>query len=446
MKARRKKFVYMFMSALVVCLFSLSTAYAAPAAAQKTTQQTTQQVKPATGAAATLLNPNAPPQGTITFNASSKNNVNASTWLTGSYQYIEWTCNGTHSNLVDVTLWKDNQKKVVIGTGVASGHTAYAVPWDTLVMAVGQYELRVTSEDDSRIEARLAVAVVATTLTIMTPKKDDFWYAGGTYQIAWQIQGTPTSVNASLWQLSANKDTNIGTGITGGSMQYTVPLNFPPDQYYLTVYGNSGPGLKGMQHLFVQLPTMSVTSPKAGDAWAPGNTYPITWQFTGNPGPLKIELVNSSGSFIVADNVPAGTGGSGKYDWKVVGLTNATYQVKITSQGIGSVTSSSPDVSIINPYVRYTWDGNVAPYAGYLKPFTIKWKYFACGDTIDITITDGRNSAIYYLTLKQYPIAGGQYVWIPPVPPDSYYGSRQYDVELTTSGGCRGYASIYEYQ
>ncbi len=106
------------MSALI-CLLSLSTAYAAPAAAQKTTQQSTQQVKPATGTVSNLLNPNAPPQGTITITPSSKNNVNASTCFTGSYQYIEWTCTGTRSNLVDITLWKDNQKKITIGNGVA---------------------------------------------------------------------------------------------------------------------------------------------------------------------------------------------------------------------------------------------------------------------------------------------------------------------------------------
>ena len=151
MTERGKDIRHAFMPVLVVCLLLLTcTAYAAPAAAQKSTPQ----VQAAPSAASSLLNPNAPPKGTITISASSKANVNASTWYTGSDQYIQWTCNGTRSNLVDVTLWQYNSIAVVIGTAIATGQTAYTVPWG---MPAGQYELRVTSEDDSRVEAKMPV-------------------------------------------------------------------------------------------------------------------------------------------------------------------------------------------------------------------------------------------------------------------------------------------------
>jgi hypothetical protein len=460
MKARGRNLVHVFMPVLVGCLLLLTyTAYSA----SPTTQKSTQPAKTATSAASPAsikYDPNAPPKGTITIPASSKGNVNASSWYTGSYQYIQWTCSGTYSNLVDVTLWQNNKQVAVISKGIASGQTGYRVPWST---AAGQYELRVTSEDDPRIEAKRAVGIVSTTLTITTPKKDDIWHVGGTYQIAWQIQGTPVSVNASLWQMGVNKYFDIGTGMTGGSTTYTVPLNFPQGGCYLIVGGKDSPELKDMHYLAVLLPTVTVTSPKASDRWTTGSTYPITWQFTGNPGPLKIELFNASNSFIIADNVPPGAAGSGKYDWKVIDLMTSSYHVRITSQTFGSVTSSSPTVYFQNPppppgkYVKWqtTYCGNFGCNAVWQKPFPIKWSYNDCGDTIDITIyekvypdTWANLSKHVVFDLKKYPISKGPLTWIPPLPPQDCGGGircRQYLVRLVSSGGCEDTAQIDEF-
>jgi hypothetical protein len=192
MKARGKNTVYALTLLMIVyLLLPTCMAYAAPAATQKSTQQ----AQPATGAATGLLNPNAPPKGTITIPASSKGNVNASTWITGSYQFIEWTCNGTRSNLVDVTLWQNNQQVVVIGTGIASGKTAYAVPSN---IAIGSYELRVTSEDDTRVEARQAINISLPTITVTAPKDNEILYPGSQYTITWTYVGDPGPVKLEL--------------------------------------------------------------------------------------------------------------------------------------------------------------------------------------------------------------------------------------------------------
>ncbi len=171
------------------------------------------------------------------------------------------------------------------------------------------------------------------------------------------------------------------------------------------------------QKVYVLPPTVTITSPLAGASWTTGITHLITWQFTGNPGPLKIELFNASNSFIIADNLPPGASGSGNYLWKVIGLTNAPYQVRITSMTLGSITTSSPPVNITNPPIPYVkwlrpYCGNVGCYAVMGKPLYIQWSSAACGDTIDISITDNtQNSAAVgtqYLSVKQFPISGGQ--------------------------------------
>jgi hypothetical protein len=195
MKAREKNLVHVFMPVLVVCLLVLTcTVYAAP----PTTQKSTQPAKTVTGTtspASMKYDPNAAPKGTITIPASSKGNVNASIWVTGSYQYIQWTCNGTYSNRVDVTLWRSNQKIVIIGTGIATGQTAYSVP---IEMAAGNYELRITSDGDKRVEARKPIAVKLPIISITAPKNSESLYLGSPYKITWTYEGNPGLVQLSL--------------------------------------------------------------------------------------------------------------------------------------------------------------------------------------------------------------------------------------------------------
>src|SRR5271157_1086434 len=148
-RARGKNLVQVLTPMLLVCLLMLTCmAYAAPA----TTQKTTQQVQPAAGAAASVLNPNAPPQGTITITTPQS----GAKWYTGMYYPIRWTCNGTRSNSVTISLWENGRAQTqLIATGQTTGNYAYIVPQDINPNLPMMYELRVTNEGDTRVEARL---------------------------------------------------------------------------------------------------------------------------------------------------------------------------------------------------------------------------------------------------------------------------------------------------
>lgn len=198
MKAKGKIVVHVLTVTVLVCLLALSsTAYAAPAAAQKSTvqQSTPQQTQSVIGVAPARMkyDPNAPPKGTITFTTSSKGNVNASTVLPGTYQYIQWTCNGTYSNLVDVTLWQNNKQVVVISKGIASGQTGYTVP---IQMAAGNYEVRITSQGDPRVEARKAVLISAS-ITVTKPVQNEVLKMESNYEATWSYVGNPGPVIVS---------------------------------------------------------------------------------------------------------------------------------------------------------------------------------------------------------------------------------------------------------
>jgi hypothetical protein len=197
------------------------------------------------------LNPGTPPQGTITLTASGKNNVNASTWSTGSVQFLQWTCSGTRSNLVDVTLWQNNRQVVVIGQGIATGKTAWTVP---LAMASGGYQLRVTSEDDSRIEARQSVSVVLTTITLTAPRPNDVLVPGTSFTITWTYTGDPGPLTFLLGDAPAKSNALPGTvspaaaAAGRGSAAWALPtsrasLTQKGGPVYLTVRSTNNPSI-----------------------------------------------------------------------------------------------------------------------------------------------------------------------------------------------------------
>jgi len=369
MKARGRNLVHVFMPVLVVCLVVLTyTAYAA----SPTTQKSTQPAKTATSAttpASIKYDPNAPPKGTITIPASSKGNVNASTWYTGSYQYIEWTCNGTSSNLVDVTLWQNNREVALIWSGATTGGTVYIVPFST---AAGNYELRVTSKDDTRVEARLPVTVASTAVTLATPPGALF--AGSRYTINWSYTGNPTSVKLVILDSSGTvvqSVPNISIGSNGkGSWSLAVPAptsgkssvqcrfqivgtfrtSVTSDAKADIVLGTSG--------LFaINQPTIRVLPFDGVAAGAPmltGHPYTIKWVNEMSGGAVKVELYSLTNSTL-AQTIQASVGpGASNVGWSPPGtlpanLYGTSFQIRVTSLDLASVLGVSAPFTIQKP-------------------------------------------------------------------------------------------------
>jgi hypothetical protein len=398
MKENKRIFVLRIAVAVTALLFALSsTSYAAPAAAPKSAQQ----AKPAagaTGAAAAALkyDPNAPPQGTITINASSKGNVNASTWYTGTYQYIQWTCKGTRSNLADVTLWQNNRQVANIWTGSATGQTAYVVP---LTMAAGSYEVHVTSEDDTRIEARFPVNIVATSVTLATPQAA--LLAGSPYTITWTYTSNMQSIKLAILDSSGavvQEIPNISAGSNGnGVWPWTAPT--PPAgktsvQYrfqisgtFLTSASSSAKtdAVLGTSDLFtVRLPKIEVGSflLKANVAQcSPGRQYQINWTSELNGKPVKVELYKAYAGTVVQTiqaNVPSQA--SNSISWTVPSvpetLDRTQYlNVRVTSldypaaKGEGDVfTCEKPWITLTSPDPQQNLNMN--------QTYQIAWQYY----------------------------------------------------------------------
>ena len=352
------------MPVLVVCLLALTcTVYAAPSATMKSTQP----AKTATGTTSSSTikyDPNAPPQGTITITSPQS----GKTWYTGSYQVIQWTCNGTRSNLVDVTLWKSNQEVAIIWPGADTGRTAYIVPFGT---AAGNYELRVTSQDDTRVEARQPVTIAPTTVTLATPPGALF--AGSRYTINWSYTGNPVVKLVILDSSGAvlEEVRNITTG-SNGKGSWPWPVHAPPSgkssvqcrfqivgTFKTSVTSNATADIVlGTSGLFaINLPTIRVLPFDGIAAGAPVYTdlpYTIKWVNEMSGGAVKVELYSLTNSTL-AQTIQASVGiGASNVGWSPPGtlpanLYGTSFQIRVTSLDLASVQGVSAPFTIQKP-------------------------------------------------------------------------------------------------
>ena len=305
-------------------------------APRTTTTQPIPQIQPAP-INPPVVNPYALPQGTITITLPRDYEV----WYTGSYQRVEWICSGTRSSSVDVGLWKDGKLAVSIGTGIATGRTAYKIPVD---FPAGRYELRVTSSDDPRVGALRNETIVPATLTITAPRKDAVLATGSTYPIFWQYKGDSGPIKIELATSAGSAPLmvapNVPLGGAGtGQYNWQVFENLSPATNYLHKITSlaSGAVTSTAGPFSVVRPSIKITSPREGDTFLPFVYVPIRWAYVGNNFGTQVRVTATppGGTSPVLDivNLPMGENGQGGYDrWMPPeSMENYKYLIRVES-------------------------------------------------------------------------------------------------------------------
>jgi hypothetical protein len=360
-------------------------------AANQTIQQMPKQQLSAPQKKPVLLHPNAPPQGTITITTPT----GTKPWHTGSYQIIQWTCTGMRYNSADISLWKDGKLYADIGKGVGTGRTAYIVPFDA---AAGIYELRVTSDSDPRVGAKLPITVGVTRVTPFNPPSA--LLSGSLYTIKWTYFANLSEIKLSVLDSSGavvKEFPHLPLGTAGsGSQSWMVPL--PPAgktsaQYRFSVTGRFHADVKnndawvdrviGQSDLFtVRLPKISVGSfafsAKVAQC-SPGRQYPQTWDSELEGKPVKIELCNAnSGKAVHTIQASIPSQAKNSTTWTAPNipatLSREGLTVRITSLdnpavfGVGDIFScEKPWITLVSPDPQKNLQMNGA--------YQIGWKY-----------------------------------------------------------------------
>jgi hypothetical protein len=183
---------------------------------------------------------------------------------------------------------------------------------------------------------------------------------GSTVKIEWDWPGYVNHpADVTLWQ-GPRPDAlvQVGTIVTERTQLYTnwlVPYTLAPGNYRIRVASSRNPDNRADLAILVLETAITVTSPNSKFTMAKGSTYSIWWTYQGSPGPVKIELTTTQGNnpILIANNVPCGNLGSGKFDWQVFDTlaTAGNYVVTITSLASARIKGSSQPFSVAPPSI-----------------------------------------------------------------------------------------------
>jgi C1A family cysteine protease len=197
-------------------------------------------------------------------------------------------------------------------------------------------------------------------ISVTAPAGGESWQTGTAHAISWAYTGNPgASVKLDLLNSGAvfatiSASASIGSN-GSGSYNWTVPASLAAGSYQIRVSGTSNAAVSGTSNAFTvsaapaPASAITITSPKSGVRWAKGKYNMIYWKYTGNPGPVKIELLKGGSLFrTITSRTSTSSNGTGYYSYHVsiFQASGSNFQVRVTSINDPRVTSTSSYFSI----------------------------------------------------------------------------------------------------
>ncbi len=250
--------------------------------------------------------------------------------------------------------------------------------------------------------------------------------APSTYTVTVTSGGSPlVGATVCLWkgtEVYLVQDTN-GSGVatfnpsptTIGTMYVTVTKhNYVPYEGSATVQeaGDTQP------------PTVTVSAPNGGEAWATGSTHNVTWTATDNIGVTSISIVLSKdGGVTFPDTVAKGEANDGVYPWLVPASPTTTARIKVIAYDAAA--NSGQDVSDANFQIVDTQPPAVtvsAPNGGEAwaigSAHNVAW---TATDNIGVTsvsiVLSKDSGATFPDTVAKGETNDGVYPWLVPASP-----------------------------
>ncbi len=254
-----------------------------------------------------------------------------------------------------------------------------------------------------------------TSLTLISPNGGGQYPQGSNETILWNFAGTP----GSMVMIELLKGGSVHTVLTSGtavgsggigSFVWNISHNLTVgSDYTVRITSTSNPAYYDTSDAPFSIgggSPITVMSPNGGEQWKQGSTQTLTWQYTGEPGPLvKIEALRGTKVLAtVAPSYPIGSGGAGSYPLTFPYGTplGSDYFIRITSTSNVNYTDTSdapfrviPPITVIAPNGGEEWQQGSTQ--------TIQWNYTGNpgptvkiealrGDTVLATITPGTSA------------------------------------------------------
>ena len=286
-----------------------------------TTQANAPTATYATGVSATGFTANwAPPSGTAAISGYRLDVATNSGFTSMVVGYSDLSVSGT--------------SKAV--TGLPAGGTYY-------------YRVRAVNAGGTGSNSNTITTVLptASSIALSSPNGGESWKAGAKQTIRWTYTGTPGAKVTIELLKSGSVSAVIASNVPASKGSYAWSLkstlaNGADYQVRVTSTKNSADTATSQSHFVIIGSTITLTSPNGGENWV-GRTGLISWNYTGNPGNLKIELLRSGVATTIRPKTPVGRNGTGSFKWAIPKkqASGTDYRVRITSTAIPSCTDTS---------------------------------------------------------------------------------------------------------
>ena len=257
--------------------------------------------------------------------------------------------------------------------------------------------------------------------------------SGDKCTISWTYTGSPGNVNIELiGSPGGTIRASTSAGKNGaGSYTWTIPKTQAAGDYKVKVTAIANSDCSNTSDSF-HIAGPTITNVSVSQGVTSGGKCTISWNYTGSPGNVKIELVGSPGGTIRA-STSVGKNYAGSYVWTVPKTQAAgDYKVKVTAIADSDCSNTSGSFHIAGPTITVT-----APNGGSFTvgaKMAISWTYTGSPGNVSIALTPGTT------VIKSSTSVGknnaGSYTWT--IPKTQTAGDYKVTVSATADSSIDG--------
>jgi hypothetical protein len=317
--------------------------------------------------------------------------VGGERWQEGSPQTIAWHSSGACSGPVRIDLVCNEEECRTIA---ASTEDDGSLEWTAAACCDDPcaHRIRITN---------LASAVAAESPadfcicppcvpTVTAPNGGEEWKAGSTHAITWNPANCGESVLLELLRDGVFCRTIHTAAPNTGAYEWSVEgCEGGTGGYAVRVTGPCGTADTSDAAFTIPECRLEVTSPAAGETWAPGSGHDITWTSSECGGTVRIELWKLGN---LCATLTAGTPDDGSFGWTAQPCESGSgcgYQIRVVdteTQRIGVMTGSFCICPPCAPVVVVPSGGEIWQEG---SGFDIVWTPSACDASVRLDLTRG---------------------------------------------------------
>lgn len=270
------------------------------------------------------------PTGTITITAPN----GGENWAIGSSQTITWTTTGEVGDLsVEYTTNNGLNWTTITHNTANTGSYSWIVP-NTVSSQCRVRVSEVSGSSSPDMSDDFFSIIQEPKLTVATPNGGESWMVGTSHSIKWVTEGTVENVKIEYTPGGGKGWTTIIPSTPNtGTYNWTVP-NTVSKRCKIKISGVPGGSptdISDRKFSIVEIPAITITSPKGGESWITGSFHAITWTNTGTVVNVKIEYTENNG----ADwsEIISSIANNGTYNWLVPNTVSSYCKVRISEVG-----------------------------------------------------------------------------------------------------------------